>query len=900
MANVIQSLMVMIGGDTGGLEGALGTADKTLKEFGISFHGIIEGLSFSALIVGAVEAGEVFEKASIQMQRATGATGVALEGMEENFKHLYAASAQSGEVIAGALAQIAQKTGATGEALEGLAKSELQFAKVTGGDVKTTVDATQKLFQQWQITTEQQSIALDVLYVAMQQSGITADKLNASMLAMGPVLRNLGFNFEGSAALIASFEKAGLDATDMAMGLNKAFGAFAKARKDPMEALMGLVEQMGHAETRTQALVLAMDAGFNAKTAGKFVDAVMSGAFSLKELIAKLDASTGAVAKMSANTKTLGSEWTKLGHAFGTMIEGPGVSVLHWLTEALSGFNELSAKIGMLRAIFAGGWGAAKLLEDAGSRTEHSLTKEREARENTPDSIGTPGSDGGGGTSSKGLAEQYAQRKAVIDGELAHQKAVFEAEKIGYDELEKQKLISAEDYANKVKGLLERELAMEVAAIDKKLALEKKAKTEGAVDQVLMNQRQAAIDKEGNEELKLNAKMNEAKTADDKRELEEWSKIQDQRQAYAVKVAEFAQQYEEALALDAIKTDGLKVAAMMQHDTNLLEQKRTRAAIEEQLGIISAKTRISIDLDVDKQEEAIQKTAIQREIDLLDTADASYLSRKQALENKLLQMADQRAAKEQANQLKQEQGYSAEIKSLERIIQRKQEEGKATQSEIIQLTNMQMRQQALNTLSAGLGPIYKGLAQNFNQAFNAIGAGLVAGITGTKTWGQAWRDTLKSIETAILTTLINAILKMAAAWIINLVLGKATASAVDVGEVAGEAAVAGAAAAASTAAIPIIGPALAIPAGLAMYASVLGTFGPLALFERGGRVPADMLAMVHKGEYFLPAHETAMAAAGGGGITVNFYGDFSGVTQDLVNTVMNKAIGAARRAGAKL
>lgn len=904
MANVIQQLMVMVGGDTEGFEKALGGADKVLEEFGTSFTKIIGGLSLAVLtaevIKSTFEISEAFEHATIQMQRATGATGEALEGMEKSFKSIYTSSTASAEAIAGALSQITQKTGAEGDLLEGLTKSEMAFAKVTGSNVVSAVEATQRIFAQWGVTTAQQSTALDVLYVAMQKSGMSADKLNSAMLSVGPSIRNLGFTFEQSAALIASFEKSGLDATDMTGGLTKAFGAFAKAHKDPMVALEALIEKMSNAETRTEALRYAMDAGFNAKTAGKFVDAVMKGAFSLTELMKALDDSTGAVSKMSKETHTLGGEWTKFSREFIVTTEPMGVAILKFLTAPLEYFNEKVKRTGSVWAALISfqGMPPAKRSGPSGFGLMDELLKPG-ALPVKPSEIGDPAATGA--DTGTGSAEQYAQRKALIDGELAHEMAAFAAEKIGYDELEKEKLISAEDYAGKMKDLLERELAAEVAAIDKKLALEKKAKTEGATDQGLSNQRQAAIDKEANAELLLSAKVNEAKHADEQHEADEYAKILTQRQAYAIKVADYVEQYSEALALDAVKTDGLKVAALMQHDTALLEQKRTRAAIEEQLGIIGAKTRIAIDLDLDKQEEALQKAAIQREIDLLDTADASYASRKQALENKLLALTDQRIAREQALQMKLEQGHNAEIKDLERIIQRKQDLGKSTAAEIVQLTNLQARQQAMNTLSAGLGTIYKGLVKDFTQAFHTISAGLVDGITGAKTWGQVWKDTLKSIETMILTTVIDAILQMAAAWILNLLLGKAASGGVAVAEVASQAAVGGAGVAAWTAAIPFIGPALAIPAGLAEYAAILGTFGPLAAFERGGLVPEDMLAMVHKGEYFLPAHETAMAAAGGGGIIIDFSNStFNGVTQDLVNTVMNKAITAARRAGAKL
>ena len=54
-----------------------------------------------------------------------------------------------------------------------------------------------------------------------------------------------------------------------------------------------------------------------------------------------------------------------------------------------------------------------------------------------------------------------------------------------------------------------------------------------------------------------------------------------------------------------------------------------------------------------------------------------------------------------------------------------------------------------------------------------------------------------------------------------------TSTAVSAGQVSANAAVAGSAAAAATAAIPVVGPELAIEAGLAEYAEVLGTFLPL-------------------------------------------------------------------------
>ncbi len=123
----------------------------------------------------------------------------------------------------------------------------------------------------------------------------------------------------------------------------------------------------------------------------------------------------------------------------------------------------------------------------------------------------------------------------------------------------------------------------------------------------------------------------------------------------------------------------------------------------------------------------------------------------------------------------------------------------------------------------------------------------------------------------------------------------------------GDAAVGGAAAAASTAAIPIVGPALAPAAGAAMYALIAGTYAPLATFSEGGMVPEDMLALVHKGEYVLPAEKTAAAVASGGSSgsgDINLHFDFTGASfsnglnDNQVKAVFDRGFRMSKLAGA--
>ena len=338
-------LFVQISGDSSGFNKSLKDSSDSLTGFdklASEVGGRIAGyLSATAIAGGILKASETFETASISIQRSTGEVGDKLDSLEKSFKNLYVGSAQSGEAISAAMVAITQKTGATGDALEGLTKSALNFSKVTGVDLVASVKTNEMVFQSWGISAAGQAGKLDVLYVASQKTGIGVDQLSQAMLTMGPTLRNVGFEFNESVALIASFEKAGLDATDMTMGLNVAFAKFSAANKDPKQALLDLIDKLGGVNRATGELMVTA-AGFSQRTAGKFVDAVQSGAFALKDLIEILAGSGGAVDRMSKQTDTLGGELTKLWHN----IEG-GIqqsSLIHWLTDVLAKMNDITAK----------------------------------------------------------------------------------------------------------------------------------------------------------------------------------------------------------------------------------------------------------------------------------------------------------------------------------------------------------------------------------------------------------------------------------------------------------------------------------------------------------------------------------------------------------------------------
>ncbi len=158
------------------------------------------------------------------------------------------------------------------------------------------------------------------------------------------------------------------------------------------------------------------------------------------------------------------------------------------------------------------------------------------------------------------------------------------------------------------------------------------------------------------------------------------------------------------------------------------------------------------------------------------------------------------------------------------------------------------------------------VAQGMATAVDGISGALGRAVQG----GQKLSQIFTQLGRSILGSVVQGIAKIGLQMAVTAVAGKALGSAVAVAEVTSAAAVGAANAAAATAAIPIIGPALAPAAAAATFAEIMA-FAPLASYDKGGMIPEDQLAMVHKGEFVLTADQVAGRSAlpslpAGGGI----------------------------------
>lgn len=169
--------------------------------------------------------------------------------------------------------------------------------------------------------------------------------------------------------------------------------------------------------------------------------------------------------------------------------------------------------------------------------------------------------------------------------------------------------------------------------------------------------------------------------------------------------------------------------------------------------------------------------------------------------------------------------------------------------------------------------------QQWNSVFTTMNRGFATTVTQMSNSSRTLQQTLARVLDQILNDFLRMLERMVTNWITQhvfmQVFGIGTQKATTAANIQGSAAEGAAAAYASAAAIPVVGWSMAPAIAADAYSNIIG-FGALNAFARGGIVPDDSLAFVHKNEMVLPAGLSSglsqMVGAGEGGrnLHVNF------------------------------
>lgn len=218
---------------------------------------------------------------------ATGASGEALDGLVASYETIATSIPEELGDVASAVGEVNTRFHTTGEELEGQTTLFLQFAKITGGDVVSSVDSADKVLKTFNKTSDDASGLLGMVAKAAQDTGINAQGLMDDVLANSATFKELNFSLEESVNFMALLDENGVESGVALAGLKKAVVNLIDAGMSESEALQTVIDKIKNAGSETEALTIAQET-FGTKGAAEMATAIREGRLSLDDLSASM------------------------------------------------------------------------------------------------------------------------------------------------------------------------------------------------------------------------------------------------------------------------------------------------------------------------------------------------------------------------------------------------------------------------------------------------------------------------------------------------------------------------------------------------------------------------------------------------------------------------------------
>lgn len=276
--------------DNGGMAGAIGAQfdaissklDAVGQKVGAVADGLTKGITVPVMAMGAASL-KAFNDVDAGMDtivQKTGATGEALEEMQNIARDIATSIPTSFDAAGAAVGEVNTRFGVMGDELTDLSTKFIKFAELNGTDVSSSIDSVQAAMAAFNIESSDAGKVLDILNKAGQDSGISMDALANSLLSNASSLTEMGFSIESASGLIANLEKNGVDSAAAMAGLKKAFANATSDGKTMEQALSELDAAMKASGSDTEAYQAALEL-FGNKAGPQLAKAIQEGRLSL-------------------------------------------------------------------------------------------------------------------------------------------------------------------------------------------------------------------------------------------------------------------------------------------------------------------------------------------------------------------------------------------------------------------------------------------------------------------------------------------------------------------------------------------------------------------------------------------------------------------------------------------
>src|SRR5574344_1685926 len=281
------------------------------------------------------------------VEQKTGASGQALEDMNQTVKDLATEIPTDFETAGAAVGEVNTRFGLTGQALDALSGKFIKFADLNNTDVSTSVDNVSGVLNAFGQDASDAGDLLDAMNATGQATGIDMDTLASALQTNAVQLKELGLNSQQAAGFMGMVEMSGLDTSAAMMGLKTAMKNATKDGKTLDQATAGFSATMKGNGSETEKLQAAYDL-FGSKAGAAIYNACATGKLNLDNLSGSLGNFSGSVENTFNETldpidqfKMTMNSLKEIGADIGNSLASVLAPVLKDISNALKSFSQI-------------------------------------------------------------------------------------------------------------------------------------------------------------------------------------------------------------------------------------------------------------------------------------------------------------------------------------------------------------------------------------------------------------------------------------------------------------------------------------------------------------------------------------------------------------------------------
>ena len=250
----------------------------------------------------AVSTYKDMETGSDALIKATGATGAKAQELQANYKSVSKNIVADFGDIGAAIGEVNTRFGINGDKLEDLSTLYLKYANITGENVVSAVDDTQKAMSAYGLGVEDVESFLDALAKVSQDTGVKTSTLTNGIISNSAAFQEMGLSVEQALSFMGQLEKSGANSETVLNGMRKALKSSAENGLDLNESLKQLQNVVLNGKNGVDGLTAAYN--MFGKSGDQIYSAIKTGSLSFEDLTKTTIDASGAVKNTYEQTQT--------------------------------------------------------------------------------------------------------------------------------------------------------------------------------------------------------------------------------------------------------------------------------------------------------------------------------------------------------------------------------------------------------------------------------------------------------------------------------------------------------------------------------------------------------------------------------------------------------------------